>query len=136
MKLFHILDGFSTKNYISNNYESQVGYIGNNIYKKYVNRIFNNTNNITKHINNYSNDVTNNYKMNKIQNLKKTYHNFNDGITLSKTSNNYSNGTYTIINTNNTFNATDNNYYIKKPIIQVISLITLHDITITNMSIM
>ena len=74
--------------------------------------------------------------MNKIQNLKKTYHNFNDGITLSKTSNNYSNGTYTIINTNNTFNATDNNYYIKKPIIQVISLITLHDITITNMNIM
>ena len=106
------------------------------MYKKYDNRIFNNTHNITKHINNSSNDVTNSYKKNKITNVKKTYYNFNDGITLNKTSNNYSNGTYNIIKTNNTFNTTDNNYYTKKSKIQVISLITLHDITITIKNIM
>ena len=106
------------------------------MYKKYDNRIFNNTHNITKHINNSSNDVTNSYKINKITNVKKTYYNFNDGITLNKTSNNYSNGTYNIIKTNNTFNTTDNNYYTKKSKIQVISLITLHDITITIKNIM
>ena len=56
----------------------------------------------------YSNDVTNKYKIHKTQNLKKTYYNFNDDITLNKTSNNYSNDTYNIIKTNNTFNTTDN----------------------------
>ena len=64
---------FLTKNYRSNNYKSQIDYVENSLYKKQDNRIFNNTNIITKRINNYSNDVTNNYKMDKIQNLKKTY---------------------------------------------------------------
>ena len=109
-----ILKGFSTKNYISNNFNSQIDYIENNLYKKYDNRILNNTNNITKHINTYSNGVTNSYMLNKIQNLKKTCYNFNDDITLNKTGNNYSNDTYNVMKTNNTFNTTYNNYYTKK----------------------
>ena len=62
-----------TKNYISNNYTSQIDCIENNLYKKHGNIIFNNTNNISKHLSKYSNDVTTTYKINKIQNLKKTY---------------------------------------------------------------
>ena len=100
----HILNvkkDYSTKNYISNNYKSQIAYIENNLYKKQDNRTFNNTNNIYKHINNYSNDVTNNYKINKIQNLKKTYYNFTDDITFNKTNNSYSNDTNYITTNNN-----------------------------------
>ena len=70
----HILNvkkGYSTNNYISNNYKSQIDYIETNIYKKQDNRTFNNTNNMYKHINSYSTDATNSYKINKIQNLKK-----------------------------------------------------------------
>ena len=74
-------------------FRSNNGYIENNVYKKYDNRIFNHTSNITKHINNHSNDVTDSCKINKINNVKKTYHNSNDDIPLNKTSNNYSNGT-------------------------------------------
>ena len=36
------------------------------LYKKFGNRTFNNTENVAKHINNYSNGITNNYKMDKI----------------------------------------------------------------------
>ena len=61
---------FSTNKYICNNYKWQIGYIDNNLYKKQDNKIFNDTNNITKHNNNYSNGVTNEYNINKIQNLK------------------------------------------------------------------
>ena len=102
------------KTYISNNYKSQIAYVENNLYKKQDSRTFNNTNNIYKHINQYSTDVFNNYKINKTHNVKKTYYNFNGDITLNKTSNNYSNGTYSLIKTNNTFNTTDNQYFTKK----------------------
>jgi len=99
--ILNVKNDYSTKNYISNNYKSQIAYIENNLYKKHDNRTFNNTNNIHKHINNYSNDVTNNYKINKIQNLKKTYYNFTDDITFNKTNNSYSNDTNYITTNNN-----------------------------------
>ena len=38
-----------------------------------------------KHINNYSNDVTNSYKINKISSVRKTYYHLNDDIALNKT---------------------------------------------------
>ena len=94
-------------------FRSNSDYIGNNVCKEYDNRIFNNTNNITKHVNDHSNDVTNSHKVNKINNVK-TYCNFNDDITLNKTGNKYSNGTCNIIKTKNTFNTTDNQYFAKK----------------------
>ena len=90
------------------------GYIGNDVYKTYANRTFNNTNTIIKHINNHSNDVINNYKMDKINNVKQTYCNFNDDITLNKTHDKYSNDTYNVFQTGNTFNTTDNQYFTKK----------------------
>ena len=112
--VLNVKKDFSTKNYISNNYKSQIDYIENNLYKKQDNRTFNNTNNIYKHINNYSNDVTNNYKINKVSNVKKSYYNFNDDITLNKTSNSYYNDTYNITKNNNLYNVTDNQYFTKK----------------------
>ena len=51
----------------SNNYKSQMAYVERKLYKKQDNRTFNDTNNIYKRINNYSNDVTNTYKINKTQ---------------------------------------------------------------------
>ena len=112
--VLNIKKDFSTKNYISNNYKSQIDYIENNLYKKQDNRTFNNTNNIYKHINQYSTDINNNYKINKVSNVKKTYYNFNDDITLNKTSNNSYNDTYNISKNNNLFNITDNQYFTKK----------------------
>ena len=63
---------YSYKTYVSNNYKSQIAYVGNNLYKKQDSRTSNNTNNIYKHINQYSADVFNNYKINKTHNVKKT----------------------------------------------------------------
>ena len=60
-----------TKHYITNVFRSNNDYIGNNVYKEFDNRTFNNTSNITKHISNHSNDVTNGYKINEIKNVKK-----------------------------------------------------------------
>ena len=122
-------------NYISNNYKSQIGYIDNNLYKKY-DIIFKNTNNITKHINNYSNDVTNNYKVHEVPNVKKTYYNFTNDAVINKHNTINTDDTYNITKNNNLFNITDNNYYTKKTPIQVISPTILQDITITIMNIM
>ena len=112
--VLNIKKDYSYKTYVTNNHKSHIGYIENNLYKKFDNRVFNNTNNIHKYINNFSNDVTNNYKINKINNTKKTYYNFIDDITLNKTNNNYSNDTYNITKNNNLFNITDNQYFTKK----------------------
>ena len=106
----NIKQDLSTTHYITNVFRSNSDYIGNNVYKRYDNRTFNNTNGITKHINSHSNDVTNNSKIDKTNNVKRTCYNFNDDITLNKTSNNYSNDTYNLIITNNIFNTTDNQY--------------------------
>ena len=84
------------------------------MHKKQYTRTCNNTNNIYKHINQYSTDVFNNYKITKTHNAKNTYYNFNDGITLNKTNNNYSNDTYNRIKTNNTFNTTENQHLTKQ----------------------
>ena len=112
--ILNIKKDFSTKNYITNILRSSYDNVEHNLYKKYDNRTFNNTNNTYKHINNYNNDVTNNYKINKINNTKKTYYNFIDDVTINKTSNNEYNDTYNITKNINLFNITDNNYNIKK----------------------
>lgn len=112
--ILNIKKDFSTKNYITNILRSSYDNVEHNLYKKYDNRTFNNTNNTYKHINNYNNDVTNNYKINKINNTKKTYYNFIDDVTINKTSNNSYNDTYNITKNINLFNITDNNYNIKK----------------------
>ena len=52
---------------------NHIGYVENNLYKKQDSRTFNDTDNIHKHINQYSTDVFNNYKINKTHSVKKTY---------------------------------------------------------------
>ena len=99
---------------MSNNYKSQIAYVENNLYKKQDNRTFSNTNNIYKRINQYSTDSNNNYKINKVSNVKKSYYNFNGDITLNKTSNSYYNDTYNITKNNNLYNVTDKQYFTKK----------------------
>ena len=65
--VLNIKKDYSYKTYITNNHKSHIGYIENNLYKKSDNRVFNNTNNIHKHINLHNNDVTNNYKINNFK---------------------------------------------------------------------
>ena len=55
-----------------------------------------------------------------IQNLKKTYYNFNGGVTSNTTGNNYFNLTYNVNSNNGFYDVTANNYYTKKILIQVI----------------
>ena len=62
-------------------------------------RTFNNTNNITKLIRNYSNDIANNYKINKINIVKKSWSNFIDDV-FYKNSTIYITGTYNITKNN------------------------------------
>ena len=80
--VLNVKKGYSYKTYIANNYKSHIGYDENNLYKKQDNRTFNNTDNRHKHINQYSTDVFNNYKINKTHNVKKTYYNSNNGVLL------------------------------------------------------
>ena len=65
-------------------------------------------------MNNYSNDVTNNYKINKVSNVKKTYYNFTNNVVINKHNTINTDDTYNIAKDNNLFNFTGNNYYTKK----------------------
>ena len=49
--------------------------------------------------------------INKVSNVKKSYYNFNDDITLNKTSNIYYNDTYNITKKHSLYNVTDNQYF-------------------------
>ena len=82
----------SSKNYISNGYKSHVAYVENDLYKRSDNRTFNNTNDISKNINQYTTDVVNNYKTNKVSNLKNSHYNFNDDVVIHKHNTMYTNG--------------------------------------------
>ena len=54
---------------MNNSCQSQIGYIENNLYKRSGNRPFNNTNNTSKHRNQYNTDVVNSYKPDEVSNL-------------------------------------------------------------------
>ena len=53
----------SYKTDISNIYISQIAYVENNLYKRFDNRVFNNTNIMSKHITQYPTDAFNNYNI-------------------------------------------------------------------------
>ena len=73
---------YSHKTFVSNNCKSHIGYFENNLCKRYDNRTFNSTSNIFKHINQYSTDVFNNYKINKTHNVQETCYNYNNDVLL------------------------------------------------------
>ena len=102
------------KTYIANTHASHVGYVENKLYKQRDSSTFNNTGSIYKHINQYSTDVFNNYKINNTQNVKKTYYNPNNDVFINRHSTINTNDTYNTTQINSLFNITDNNYYTKK----------------------
>ena len=55
--IFNVEKDYSYKTYASNNYTSHSGYDENNLYKEHYNITFNHTNDIHKHINQYSTDA-------------------------------------------------------------------------------
>ena len=85
----------------------------NDLYKRPDNRTFDNTNNMYKHINQYSTDVFNNYKMNKTHNVKKTNYNLTNDVSSNKHNTINTNDTYSISKTNNLLNINDNQYLTK-----------------------
>ena len=78
------------------------------------NRTFNNASNIYKHINQYSTDVFNNFKINKTHNVKRTYYNFTNDVVINKHNTINTNDTYNIRKTNKLLKITDNQYFTKK----------------------
>ena len=106
--------GYSYKTYTTNNYKSHIGYVETNLYKRSDNITFNNTNNIHKHINQYSTDVLNNYKINKTHNVKKTCYNYNNDVFINRRNTINTNDTYNITNNNSLYNVTGNNHYTIK----------------------
>ena len=88
--------------------------LGNNLYKKQDSRTFNNANNIYKHINQYSTDVFNNYKIHKTHNVKKTYYNSQHDVFINQHNTINTNDTYNITKKNSLYNVTDNQYFTKK----------------------
>ena len=132
-----MLKDCSYKTYITNSSKSHIGYVENNIYKGQGNRTFNNTSNIFKHINQYSTDAFNNYKIHKTHNVQKTYDNSNNDVFIVKHNTMNANDTYNMTKNNRLYNVTGNNYYTKKEfLIRIISPTILQDITITIMNTM
>ena len=84
------------------------------IHKKPDNITFNSTNNMYTHINQYSTDVFNNYRINKTHNVKKTYDNSNSDVFINKHNTINTNDTYNIAENNSLYKVTDNSYYTKK----------------------
>ena len=124
--ILNIKKDFSTKNYAITNIRNSYDNVEHNIYKKYDNRVFNNTTNNFKRTNNYSNDITSNYKINRINNVKKTYYDITDDITINKTSKSYSNDTCNLFKNANLFSIIDHNYNIKHNTSSVIHNIRKH----------
>ena len=106
--------GYPYKTHISNNYKSQIAYVENNLYKRYDNRVFSNTNNIYKHIHQYSTDAFNNYKINKSHNVKKTDSKSINDAAINKHNTINTNDTYNVTKTNKLVNFNDNNYSTKE----------------------
>ena len=112
--MFNAKKDYSYKTYITNNYKSHIGYVENNLNKKQDSKTFNDTNKLYKHINQYSTDVFNNYKINKTQNVNKTYYNYNNDVFINKHNTINTNDTYNITRNNSLYDVIDNNYYTKK----------------------
>ena len=106
--------GYPYKTYITNSYKSHVGYVENNIYKKQDSITFNNTDNVYKHINQYSTDVFKKCKIHKTHNVNKTYYNSSNDVFINKHNTINTNDTYNITKNNNLYNVTGNNCYTKK----------------------
>ena len=106
--------GYSYKTYISNSYKPQIAYVGNNLYKISDNRVFNTTNNIYKHIDQYPTDVLNNYKINKTHNVKKAYYDFTNGVVINTQNTINTNDTYNVTKIDKLVNLNDNNWFTKK----------------------
>ena len=62
---------YYSKDHTSNNYTSQMAYVEHNLYKNFDNITFNNTINLSEHINQYTTDVVDTYKTNTVSNLTK-----------------------------------------------------------------
>ena len=104
---------YSYKTYISNNYKSQIAYVEHNLYKRYDNITFNNTNKTCKRIIQYSTDVFNNYKINKIHNANDTCGICTNDVVINKHNTINTNDTYNISKPNNLLNIPDNQYFAK-----------------------
>ena len=83
------------------------------IFIRYDNRVFNNTNHIHKHINQYSTDVVINFKINKPHNVKKTYYKFINGVVSNKHNTINTNGTHNGIKLNKLVHFNVNSYFTK-----------------------
>ena len=66
------------------------------------------------HINQYSTDVFNSYKVNKTHDVKKTYYNSNNDVFINKHNTINTNDTYDITKDNSLYDVIGNNYYTKK----------------------
>ena len=78
------------------------------------NTTFNNTNNISKHTNQYATDVVNNHKISKISYRRKTYYNFIDDAVLNKHNTIYTNVSINVTKISKLVNLNDHNYFTKK----------------------
>ena len=85
----------------------------NIIYIRSDNRTFNNTDNISKHINQYTTVVVSNYKTNKVSNLKKAYYMLIDDV-INKHNTIYTNDNTNVAKINKLVNFNGNNYFTKK----------------------
>ena len=111
-------------------------YIYIYIYKRSDNRTFNNTSNMYNNISQYTIYVVNICRINKVSNLKKSYHNFIVGAVINKHNTMHTSGSTNVTKINKLINLNDNGYLQRKYNIPIIELTISQDITLTIMSIM
>ena len=102
-----------SKNYISNSFKSQTAYVENSLFKRPGNQTFNNTSNKSNNMNQYTTDVVNSCKINKVSNLKKAYYDFIDDVVINTHNTIYTNGNITVTKINKHVNFNGNNYFTK-----------------------
>ena len=88
--------------------------MGNSLYKRSDDIAFKNTSITSNSINQYTTDVADYYKTNKVSNLKKSYCNFIDDVVINKHDTIHINGNTNVSKINKLVNFHDNNYFTKK----------------------
>ena len=82
--------------------------------KDLINRTFNDTGNIYKHIKQYSTDSFYNYKINKTHNVKKANFKYTNDVVIDKHNTINTNDTYNVIKMNKHVNFNDKQLFLQR----------------------
>ena len=112
--MLNIQTYYYSRKHINNNYKYHIAYIDNNVYTKSDTTTFNKTSTIYNKTNQYTTDVLNNCKLNKVPHRNKTCYNLIEDVVTNTHNAIYTTDNNNITNIDNTYNYAYTNYATKK----------------------